>query len=154
AHTLLVEAREVFVSNKNTTFASTADSYLAELALRRGNAAEATRHAGGALRTFVGQRLISKAAYARLLTARAAYMAGDSARAKGLAAATLSSIENRFAPTVEHMCHHLLGKIERDRGNPRDALASFRRSVDIVEEMRGRIAADEFKASFFADKME
>jgi len=154
AHSLLVAARDLFVSNKNTTFASTADSYLAELALRRGKATEATQHAGRALRTFVGQRLISKAAYARLLTARAAYMAGDTARAKRLATATLRSIENRFAPTVEHMCYHLLGRIERDRGNGRGALASFRRSVDIVEEMRGRIAADEFKASFFGDKME
>jgi CHAT domain-containing protein len=154
AHSLLVAARELFVSNKNTTFASTADSYLAELALRSGNARDATRHAERALRTFVGQRLISKAAYARLLTARAAYLVGDSARARRMAIATLRSIENRFAPTVEHMCHHLLGRIERDRGNGRGALTSFRRSVDIVEEMRGRIAADEFKASFFADKME
>lgn len=154
AQSRLVEARGVFVANKNTTFASTADSYLAELALHRGDTAEATSHAGRALRTFVAQRLISKAAYARLLTARAAYMDGDAARAKRLATTTLRSIEDRFAPTVEHMCYHLLGQIERDRGNRHDALDCFRRSVDIVEEMRGRIAADEFKASFFGDKME
>jgi len=48
----------------------------------------------------------------------------------------------------------LIGKVERDRGNHRAALASLRRAIEIVDRMRGGIAADEFKATFLGDKME
>lgn len=154
AHSDLIEARAVFASNKNTTFAATADSYLAELAIRRGDSIEASMRAELALSTFARQKLVTKAAYARLLTARAAYQAGDRATATRRARATLRSIENCFAPAVAHMCHHLIGKVARDGGNTRDALESFRRAVEIVEQMRGGIAADEFKATFLGDKME
>jgi CHAT domain-containing protein len=150
----LLEARVTFASNKNTTFAATVDSYLAELALRRGYSAEASRRAERALRAFARQRLVTKTAYARLLTARAAYQAGDRAKALSRARSALRSIQNSFAPAVAHMCHHLIGKIERDNGRNRAALWSFRRAVEIVEQMRGGIATDEFKATFLSDKME
>ena len=154
AHSDLIEARAVFASNKNTTFAATADSYLAELAIRRGDSIEALMRAERALTTFARQKLVTKAAYARLLTARAAYQAGDRPTAARRARAALRSIENCFAPAVAHMCHHLIGKVARDGGNTSAALESFRRAVEIVEQMRGGIAADEFKATFLGDKME
>jgi len=154
AHSDLTEARAVFAANTNTTFTATVDSYLAELAIRRGDSSEASKRAERALSAFSRQKLVTKAAYARLLTARAAYQAGDHATANRRARAALRSIESSFAPAVAHMCHHLIGKVARDNGNNRGALESFRRAVEIVEQMRGGIAADEFKATFLGDKME
>lgn len=150
----LTEARAVFASNKNAIFAATADCYLAEVALRLGDDTEASRLAEVALRTFARQSLSTKAANARLLMARAAYQVGDFALARRRAKNALRSIEDRFEPAVAYACHHLIGKIDRDKGHNRPALASFRRAVEIVERMRGGIAADEFKATFLGDKME
>ncbi len=61
----LTQAREAFARNKNSTFAALVDSYMAELALKRGNADEALSRAGLALRTFARQKLLIKAARAR-----------------------------------------------------------------------------------------
>jgi CHAT domain-containing protein len=154
AHSALIEARAVFAANNNTTFVATVDSYLAELALRRGDAGEASFRAGRAMTTFARQKLVNKRAYAKLLLARASYLAGDMAAAKRRSRAALRLIESSFAPSVAYGCQHLIGKIAVSEGNKRVALDSFRRAVAIVEKMRGGIAADEFKATFLADKMD
>lgn len=154
AESELTEAREVFASHRNTTFRATADSYLAEVALRRGATGEARARAQQALHVFARQKLAPKAAYARLLAARAAYQAGEPLAATRLANGALRSIEGRFAPSVAYLCHNLVGKIAREGGRAKPALESFRRAVEIVEQMRGGIAADEFKATFLGDKIE
>jgi len=154
AHSQLIEARAVFSSNNNTTFAATVDYYLGELALRRDDSREAMLRATDAFTTFARQKLIGKAAYARLLTARAAYLAGERSLAKRKARAALRSLKSSFAPAVSYMCHHLIGRIAIDEGDHTLARESFRTAVEIVERMRGGIAADEFKATFLGDKME
>ena len=154
ARSELTEARGVFASNKNTIFTAMAECYLAEVAIRLGDVSDASILAERALRTFARQNLFTKAANVRLLTARAAYQAGELVVADRRAKAALRSIENRFAPAVAYAAHHLIGKVAHDKGNNLAALVSFRRAVEIVERMRGGIAADEFKASFLADKME
>lgn len=77
----LMETREVFRASGNLTFAAYADSYLAELALKRGDTAGATHHSGLALRVFARQKLQTRTAHSRLLAARAAYGAGNRAKA-------------------------------------------------------------------------
>ena len=150
----LTRARAVYESQENQTFTAIIDSYLSELAIRRGDPAEALRRAGLALNTFTRQKLVTKIAHASLLAARAAYQAGELRKAKRLADSALRSIEGRFAPSIAYLSHNLIGKIARDQGRAIAALESFRRGVEIVEEMRGGIAADEFKATFLGDKVE
>jgi len=154
AHAELSEARAAFSDNRNTTFAALCDSYLAELALKRGRPAEALSRAELAYRVFSRQKLATKSAHSRLLAARAAYQAGDRKRASRWAKAALKLVGERFAPAVVYMCHHLLGKLDRDNGQNVTALASFRRAVATIERLRGRIAADQFKATFLGDKVE
>src|SRR6185295_6156714 len=90
---------------------------------------------------------------ARTLVARAAFEGGDLKRARQMARAALAVVEGLYVPAVAYQCHHLLGRTERQRQRPASALASFRRAVDTIEQMRGGIAADEFKASFLRDKI-
>jgi tetratricopeptide (TPR) repeat protein len=150
----LIRSRETFASPKNQTFTAIIDSYLAELAIRQGDAREASRRAESALKTFTRQKLVTKMAYSRLLAAKGAYLTGDRRKANRLANAALRSIAGRFAPSVAYQSHNLIGKIAHDEGRAAAALASFRRAVEIVEQMRGGIAADEFKATFLGDKIE
>jgi CHAT domain-containing protein/tetratricopeptide (TPR) repeat protein len=149
----LLEARQVFDERNNQTTAATVDAYLAELALRRGDLREAESRAGAALRVFSRQRLATRAAYTRLLGARVAYQQHDLTKAARWSRQALAAIEGLFAPTLAYQCHHLTGCIERDRKRRKPALASFRRAVDTIEQMRGGIVADEFKATFLRDKM-
>jgi CHAT domain-containing protein len=149
-----LQARQVFEANKNSIFAAVVDSYLAELALRRGEASAALRCAESALRVFAHQKLITKAAHSRLLIARAAYQLQDQTKALRMAKAALRDLEKYFAPSVAYQAHHLIGQIERDRKRNLAALENFHRAIAVIEQMRGAVAADEFKASFLRDKIE
>ena len=150
----LISSRQVFASNNNTTLAALIDSYLAELALRRNDALEASRHADASLRVFARKKLSTRASYARLLSARAAYLDGNLTKAGRMAKTAFDSIQGLFAPAVEYQSQHLLGRIERDRKRNDRALQYFRGAVKAIEKLRGGIAADEFKATFLHDKSE
>jgi tetratricopeptide (TPR) repeat protein len=154
AQRALAAARDLFARDRNTTFTAFVDSYLADLALRRGEWAEAARCAELSLRVFSRQKLATRSAYSRLLAARAAYQAGNQTRALRLAKSALAAVKSHFAASVVYQCHHLIARVHRGRGKKHAALDSFRKAVETVEEMRGGIAADEFKASFVRDKME
>ncbi|HSO75984.1 MAG TPA: CHAT domain-containing protein [Blastocatellia bacterium] len=153
AHRDFVEARLVFAETKNAPLTALVDTYLAELAIRRNDPAEAAGYASSSLRVFARQKLSTRAAYARLLSARAAYDSGDLKRAVRMARAALESVEGLSAPSVAYQSHHLIGRIERDRKRSLPALQSFRSAVETIEKMRGGIAADEFKATFLHDKI-
>src|SRR5262249_61590605 len=84
----------------------------------------------------------------------AAYHSGERRRASRLARAALRSVEGWFAPSVVYASHHLIGKLERDAGRTTQALERFRRAVEVVEQMRGGIVADEFKATFLGAQIE
>lgn len=150
----LIAARNVFTENGNKPLSAIIDTYLAELALRRDDAAEAARYAASSLRVFAQQKLSTRSAYARLLVARAAYQMGDYTKAARMAKGALKSLEGLFCPGVAYQCHHLIGRIERDRKRGSFALENFRRAVATIETMRGGIAADEFKATFLRDKID
>ena len=150
----LTQAREVFRASGNTTFAAQTDYYLAELALRRGETREAADRADRAMRVFTRQKLVTRTARSRLLMARAAYASGDSKRAARLARSTLRGVEHLSEPAINYQCHHLVGRIERDRGKRGRAIDQFRLAVDAIEQMRGGVTADELKASFLRDKIE
>jgi tetratricopeptide (TPR) repeat protein len=77
----LVEARQVFAQNKNKPLTALVDTYLAEIALRRNNPASAAQSALSSLRVFSRQKVSYRAAYARLLIARAAYAMGHLTKA-------------------------------------------------------------------------
>jgi CHAT domain-containing protein/tetratricopeptide (TPR) repeat protein len=147
------QARSVFDASGNKNFTAQADLYLAELALRRGAPEEALDRAALSLRVFNRQKLAARSSYSRLLGARAAYETGDRARAGRMARAALKAVEGLFVPSITYQCHHLLARVDRDRRRRPAALENFRRAVETVEQMRGAIAADEFKVSFLNDKI-
>jgi CHAT domain-containing protein/tetratricopeptide (TPR) repeat protein len=154
AESNLKAARKVFARARNSTFTAAADVYLAEVALERGNAAEALERAELARRVFARQGLTNKAAHARLLAARSAFLSNDHAVARRRAASALRMIEGRYSPAVTYRAHHLIGEVARLKGNNREALESFLRAVETVEQMRGGIGADEFKATFLSGKIQ
>ncbi|HEU4386635.1 MAG TPA: CHAT domain-containing protein [Blastocatellia bacterium] len=148
----LTRARRAFDECGNAIFTALTDSCLAELAGKTGDYVEMAIRAGSSLRTFSRNRLPTRAAWSRLLMARAAYEMQDWPRASRMARKALSTVEGLLAPGITYLCYHLLGCIQRGRGRQQRALNYFTRSVDAVEQMREWIVADEFKARFLEDK--
>ena len=110
----------------NETFTALCDSYLAELAIRVGDAAEAARTAESSLGVFRRQKLILRSAHSRLQSARAAYLSGDLTLAARKARAALAPVSRLFAPDITYKCRHLLGCVDRDRGRTGPALDNLR----------------------------
>src|SRR5215471_12892586 len=150
----LLLARKHFEICSNRIFVALTDSYLADLALRRGDSRRAAGHSTASRRVFSRFKLMSRCAQSRLHEAAAAYLAGDLTSASRNAKAALKLVEGLFAPAVSYKGHHLLGRIHQSRRRPGQALESFRKAIDIVEQVRGGIASDDFKATFLADKIQ
>ena len=154
ARTDLTTSRRLYVRNGNATFTAAADAYLAEVALRDGDAARALKLASSSVRAFSRLKLKTKSAQSSVIVARALYQRGEFNGARRRALEALRSLGRSFAPGAAYQSHHLLGRIDRALGNGKRALSSFRKAVAHVERMRGGIAADEFKATFLTDKIE
>lgn len=154
AYDYLSRARKVFARNRSSLRAAVADAYLADVALRQGKAGDASRRARRAMRAFTKHGLMTRSAHSKLLAARAAYLLGKTSAARQLSLAALRDIKGLYAQSLEYQCHHLIGRMDRDAGKPRQALARFRTAVEKIESLRGGIAADEFKSSFLRDKIE
>lgn len=150
----LTKARVAFEECGNAIFTAMADSCLAELAGKTGDLIEMKSRAASSLRVFSRNGLLTRAAYSRLLMARAAYESQDWSAAARIARRALRSVDGMLAPGITYQCYHLLGCIERDRDRPELALDNFRRSVEAIEQMREWIVADDFKARFLEDKTE
>jgi CHAT domain-containing protein len=148
-----LDARTVFAEKKNTALVALIDAYLADLAIRVNDPALAGEHATASLRVFARRELSTRAAHARMLSARAAYDSGDRKRALRMARAAARSVEGLYAPALIYQSHQLIGRIERDRNRDDAALGSFRSAVEVIEQMRGGVSADEFKTSFLYDKI-
>jgi len=150
----LLKARVHFDKCDNRIFVALTDSYLADLAIRQGDASRAASRSSSARRVFSRMKLLSRAANSRLHEAAAAYLNGDLAASSRNAKAALKAVEGIFAPGVAYRCHHLLGRVHRSRGRRGQALESLRKAIDVVEHMRGGIASDDFKATFLTDKIQ
>src|SRR5262249_42359095 len=150
----LLLARTHFDKCSNQIFVALTDSYLADLSIRTGDATHAASRSASARRFFSRMKLLSRSANSRLHQATAAYMGGDLTSASKNARAALKTVEGIFAPGVSYRCHHLLGRIHQSRGRRGRALESFRKAIDIVEQVRGGIASDDFKATFLTGKID
>jgi tetratricopeptide (TPR) repeat protein len=150
----LMESRRLYVRVRNSTFVAMADCHLAELALRRGAIGEAVQRGNAARRVFSRQGLKTRAALCSMVAARALYQRSDLAPALKLARGALRSLKGVVSPSIAYRCHHLIGRIERDRGRRQHGLENLMRAVALLETMRGAIAPDEFKTSFLTDKID
>lgn len=150
----LTRSRRIFEKSGNETFVALTDSYLAEIALRRGRAVEGRTLARESLKVFARQKLAARSSLSRLQMATASYTSGDLKNALRLVGEASDGLSGIFAPGLAYRCHHLTGRIHAQRGQEEMALESFRRSVEIVEQLRGGIAADEFKGAFLTDKLD
>ncbi|HEY3082055.1 MAG TPA: CHAT domain-containing tetratricopeptide repeat protein [Chloroflexota bacterium] len=96
-------------------------------------------------------------AWGRLLLAR--WLRGDAARAQGRPEAreilddTLRDADAQVLPQLAQRCHTSLGKLAAAEGDRAEAERSFERAVEVIEQLRAPLPAEEFRTAFFADKL-
>ena len=96
--------------------------------------------------------------WGRLLLAR--WLRGDALRALGqqqaaqtLLESTLRDSERWVVPQVAQRCHTSLGMLAASVGDAERAEAAFKRAIELIEELRTPLPAEEFRTAFVADKL-
>lgn len=153
AHSLLGEARDLYAAEENPVGVAMVTLIDAQVSYAQGDyavAAAAAEEAQGPLEVA--------GTWGRLLIAR--WLAGESARALGrldeartLLHSTLGISEEHGVPQVAQRCHTSLGMVAKAEGNIETARAAFERAIQLVEDMRAPLPAEEFRTAFVTDKL-
>ncbi len=147
------KAREMFAREKNQVWPWLLDLYQALLLIQEGRYFEARRLATAAAGFFDGSILAGKAVLARLLLARIALEAGETAQARAEAEAVMARLPNLQRPVLEYQSHFICGQIAQRSGDPRAAYASYQEARKVLERLRGRLQAEELKISFVKNRL-
>ncbi len=153
AQRLLAEARKLYAAEGNTLGEAMVALTMAQLHHAAGNypatmlaaeEAEAPLQAAGVWRHLL---------MVRWLRGEAARALGSTMESRAILEATLHDAEEQAQPQVAQRCHTSLGLLAAMEGEQESAEASFKRAIELTESLRAPLPAEEFRASFFADKL-
>jgi CHAT domain-containing protein len=153
AHALLAEARRLYAAEGNPVGEALVTITEAQLHHAEGNyrAASTAAH-------LAEEPLALAGTWRRQLLAR--WLRGEATRAEGqveearlLLEATLVDAESLSQPDIAQRCHTSLGLIATAAGDKKSAESYFERAVRLIEDLRAPLPAEEFRTSFFADKL-
>lgn len=153
AQRLLKEARVLYVAEGNTLGDAMVALTLAQMHHATGNFPAtmlAAEQAEGPLATAGVWRL---SLLARWLRGEAAFALGSTGEARTILSAVLGDALEQGQPQVAQRCHTSLGLMSARSGDTAEAEASFMCSIELIEKLRAPLPAEEFRASFFSDKL-
>lgn len=152
-HKLLASARALYAAEGNTVGEAIVTLAEAQLHHRDGNFSAARRAAERAQ-----SPLAEAGAWERLLLAR--WIMGESARAEGdarkareLFDSALRAASLHALPQLAQRCHTSLGLLYAEAGYADSAEASFKRAIELIEDLRALLPGDEFRTAFVSDKL-
>jgi CHAT domain-containing protein/tetratricopeptide (TPR) repeat protein len=153
ARTLLAEAGRLYMAEDNEVGRATVTLAAAQISYEQGSFEDAETAAALAEAPFA-----NAGTWARLLRAR--WLRGDSLRELGQTRAagrllreTLRAAETRGVPHIAQRCETSLGLLAAAAGDRPIAEASFKRAVELAEDLRAPLRAEEFRTAFLADKL-
>jgi CHAT domain-containing protein len=152
AFRLLSEGAELYEHERNKTGAALIKLTEAQLLYAQGDCPRAKEAALMAESAFVRSGAPRRFMFAQ-------WLRGESARCEGsLAEASeiLSAALNQFGadqPDLAARCLTSLGRLAATAGDLGKARQSFTRAVELIEDLRAPLPAEEFRTSFFADKL-
>jgi len=153
AQRLLNQSRMLYAAEGNTVGAAAVALIEAQLHIADREFAKAERVAASAEAT-----LRQAGAQGRLLLAR--WVHGEAVRAQGRALEArmllqdvLYESEQQTAPQIAQRCHTSLGLLAMASGERAQAEEAFKRAVELIEDLRAPLPAEEFRTAFVADKL-
>jgi tetratricopeptide (TPR) repeat protein len=151
---LFAQAKQMFVSEKNQVWPSLIDLYEALVLFNEGRLFEAQRLCAAAHEFFKTSPMRGKAVLAELLLARISLRLNDAKSARSHCEAALKELESLDSPLLRYQAEFLMGEIERAGTKAQAAYQSYLRARDAIEQVRGRLRAEELKIAFFQNKLE
>jgi CHAT domain-containing protein/predicted negative regulator of RcsB-dependent stress response len=146
-------AQTEFSQESNEVWLGLLDLYLAELALKRSQADEALSLATEAGELFSRLSLKAKTCSAWLVMARALSLSQGQREAGQLCRQMLESARGLEAPWLAEQAHELLGDLCLSEGSSQQASEHYSQAIGFIEQIRGNIRVDEFRSTFFQDKL-
>jgi CHAT domain-containing protein len=149
---LLEKAERLFQIEGNQIAVAAARLFKAQLFYLNRDYADAEILAADALRTCIDGKNLRYEIFARWLLGEIALAAGDLAKARDLFEKTLPAASDNSS-SVESLCLVSLGKLAVRENDLSGAEDFFRRAIEIVENTRSTLAAEEFRMAFLSDKL-
>jgi CHAT domain-containing protein len=150
---LLADARALYSAEGNTVGEAIVTLAEAQLCHRNRNFEDAALAAERA-----APPLAEAGAWERLLLAR--WIIGEAARAKGDQSAARECFDSALReaslhalPQLAQRCHTSLGLVYAEVGFPDSAEVSFKRAIELIEDLRALLPGDEFRTAFVSDKL-
>src|SRR5205809_646176 len=86
--------------------------------------------------------------------AKAKRRQGDTSAAGQLCVEALKAFDEYEPPWLAYQLYHLLGGIRREEKDDAQAHACYLKAIEAIERMRSHVQSDEFKSTFFRDKLQ
>jgi CHAT domain-containing protein len=150
---LFQKARAMFQEQGNEVRAAGMDLYRGVMWLQMGLNADARAVARTAYDAFMKESVKPKAAFARIVSARASLRLADLEEACDDATIAKTLNDESPLPSVSHQLHALLGEINQAQNNLPSARDEFLRAITELEDVRSQIAADELRLNYLKDKV-
>ncbi len=151
---LFAQSKQMFVHEKNQVWPSLIDLYEALVLFNEGRLFEAQRLCIAAHEFFKNSPMRGKSTLADLLLARIFLRMTDLKSARQHCRAALHDLANFDSPLLLYQAEFLMGEIEKTAANPHEAYQSYLRAREAIEQVRGKLRAEQLKISFFQNKLE
>jgi CHAT domain-containing protein len=152
AESAFLQARKIFVEERNEIWVATTDLWRAQLLSRQRRFSAALELARQSAAVFEKHHVPVRAANARVLSAQSLQEMNEPVPAMTDAQMALRELEGFHAPWVSYQAFNTLGRLKELHGSPEEAEDFYLRAISHLESLRGNIRLDELRLSFGKDK--
>jgi len=153
AHRLLAEAYDLYTAEGNAVGAAMAQLAQAQVYFAEHNFTQTALVAAQAELPLAAAGVWGWLLWARWLRGETERAQGHLREARLLFESTLRYAREQRLPQIVQRCYTALGLLALDRGDRASAEAAFRRAVQLIEQMRAPLPAEEFRMAFVVDKL-
>lgn len=151
---LFVQARAVFVREKNQVWPSLIDLYRAVVYFNEGRLPEARQYCLAALEFFGSSPLPGRAILCRLLLAKICMKTGEVEAAGRECQAALEKLRGKEMPILTYQAHLVMGQVEEAAHRFQEAQHHYQIAKETLEALRGGVHGEELKISFVKNRLE
>ncbi|MGA9773803.1 MAG: CHAT domain-containing tetratricopeptide repeat protein [Blastocatellia bacterium] len=152
-HKLLASARTLYAAEGNIVGEAFVTLAEAQLYHATGNFVAAARAAARAESPLAQSGAWERLLLARWILGEAARAEGETSKARKLFDSALGDAELHALPQLAQRCHTSLGLLHAKGGFSDRAEASFKRAIELIEDLRALLPGDEFRTAFVSDKL-
>ncbi len=149
----LIRARRLFQQEQNPVWPAMVDQLRAVVAFHESRFDLARRLGTSAWRSLTQTMVPDRAAHSQILLARLWLRAGYADRARAISQQSLERLGDDISPSLRFHASLLRGEIHEIQGRREEALESYEAARREVEDLRGRVDAEDLRISILQDKL-